>query len=406
MNYPKLIPVDAFPVSDNGDRYICLRDPQNRESEPVFISELAYYLLTYFDGKSSVDDVLVSFRNEHGRSVDRGELENLINELDKALLIDNERYNENRMRIERQFLNAPVRNSYLSGLSYPEDESDLDNLISGFYKKATAADSRNTGKLKGLISPHIDFNRGGVSYAIAYRELIEESEADTYLIFGTTHYARNLNPFILTKKSFMTPFGQVDTDVDFIEKLESKCQWDLFDGEIYHRNEHSIEFQVVFLKHLLKGKKDFKIIPILCNSFHKFVDQGIQPKSDKKINSFFDSLRETIDKHSGSVCIIAGVDMAHVGPKFGDPEPVDDEMISWIEKRDNLTLNFAEKLDADGFYQSVEEEKDKRKICGLSSIYSMLNIIDADHGKILSYDKALEPDTGSVVTFASAAFYK
>ena len=117
-------------------------------------------------------------------------------------------------------------------------------------------------------------------------------------------------------------------------------------------------------------------------------------------------LKETIDEHSGSVLIIAGVDMAHVGPKFGDPDPVDSNTISWIEQRDILTLSYAENIDAEGFYKSVEEEKDKRKICGLSSIYSLLNVIDADRGKVLSYDKAHEPDTGSVVTFASAAFYK
>ncbi|MGI9533917.1 MAG: AmmeMemoRadiSam system protein B [Thermodesulfobacteriota bacterium] len=305
-----------------------------------------------------------------------------------------------------QFLNSDVRDSFLSGLSYPKDKNDLEKLINGFYKKAVDSDNKVNGKLKGIISPHIDFNRGGISYAIAYRELIEQTDADTFLIFGTTHYARNSNPFILTKKSFSTPLGTVETDREFIEKLETKCSWDLFEGEIYHRNEHSIEFQVVFLKHILGNRKNFKIIPILCNSFHEFVKQEVSPKSDHKIKSFFDVLKETISEHSGSLLIIAGVDMAHVGPKFGDPDPVDNNTISWIEQRDNLTLSFAEKIDAEGFYKSVEEEKDKRKICGLSSIYSLLNVIDADRGKVLNYDKALEPDTGSIVTFASAAFYK
>ena len=98
--------------------------------------------------------------------------------------------------------------------------------------------------------------------------------------------------------------------------------------------------------------------------------------------------------------------MAHVGQKFGDPEAVNDRTLSWIEDRDKLTLSFIEKIDPEGFYRSIEEEKDKRKICGLSPIYSLLSIIDAKEGKVLDYDKALEPHTGSVVTFASAAFYK
>ena len=406
LKNPKLIPLDIFPVNDNRERLICLRDPFNRDNGPVVVSELAYYILTFFDGKTSIDEVISVFMAKYGRKLDKNEIENLLNEMDRALLIDNERYRLNSSKIESQYLKSEIRDPFHSGLSYPEDKSELDKLIKGFYKKANNSNNGIKGELKGLISPHIDFNRGGTSYAIAYRELIERSDADTFLIFGTSHYARNSNPFILTKKSFSTPFGRVDTDINFIEELESKCSWDLFEGEIYHRNEHSIEFQVIFLKHLLGNRKEFKIIPVLCNSFHEYVNQEISPKSDWKISKFLDVLKDTVDKHTRSILLIAGVDMAHVGPKFGDPDPVDDNTISWIEKRDNLTLSYAEKIDAEGFYKSVEEEKDKRKICGLSSIYSLLKVIDADKGKVLNYDKALEPDTGSVVTFASAAFYK
>jgi hypothetical protein len=69
------------------------------------------------------------------------------------------------------------------------------------------------------------------------------------------------------------------------------------------------------------------------------------------------------------------------------------------------SLKYSEKLDAEGFYRSIEEEKDWRKVCGLSSIYATLSTIEAKKGKLLDYDQALEPDTGSVVSFASMAFY-
>jgi len=406
MERPKLIPVDVYPIIENGEKLIGLRDPHNRDNGPVYVSELAFYILTLFDGNTSIDELIHNFKDKFDSTLDRGEIENLLNQLDNAMLIDNERYRINRSQIENKFLNSDVRDCFLCGLSYPEDINELDELINGFYKQVENSSSAVNGNLKGLISPHIDFRRGGVSYAIAYRELIEQADTDTYLIFGTSHYAQNSNPFILTKKSFSTPFGNVETDKDFIEKLEENCPWDLYEGEFFHRNEHSIEFQVIFLKHLLGDKKDFKIIPVLCNSFHDFVNRKVSPISDWRIKRFLDVLKETINEHSGSLLIIAGVDMAHVGPKFGDQDPVDDNTLSWIEQRDNLTLSFAEKIDPEGFYKSVEEEKDKRKICGLSSIYSLLNVIDAEKGKILNYDKALEPDTGSVVTFASAAFYK
>jgi AmmeMemoRadiSam system protein B len=70
-----------------------------------------------------------------------------------------------------------------------------------------------------------------------------------------------------------------------------------------------------------------------------------------------------------------------------------------------LSLSFTENLDAEGFFKSVEEEKDKRRICGLSPIYALLSTIKAKKGKLLHYDQALEPDTGSVVSYASVGFY-
>ena len=62
-------------------------------------------------------------------------------------------------------------------------------------------------------------------------------------------------------------------------------------------------------------------------------------------------------------------------------------------------------MDAEGFYRSVEAEKDWRKICGLSPIYALLSTMEAKKGILFDYDQALEPDTGSVVSFASMGFY-
>ena len=62
-------------------------------------------------------------------------------------------------------------------------------------------------------------------------------------------------------------------------------------------------------------------------------------------------------------------------------------------------------MDAEGFYRSIESEKDWRKICGLSPIYAALATTGAKRGVLLDYDQALEPDTGSVVSYASMGFY-
>lgn len=408
MLYPRLIAVDAFPVEEEGKKMYCIRDPQNSDTNPLIVSELALYIMTFFDGSNTVDSIITLIKDKYGREIAKSEFNSLLQMLDDALLLENEKYINHHKEVESRFCSSETREAYLSNLSYPGSKDKLNALLDDFYIKAEKKipSQKSTGLLRGIISPHIDFTRGGTSYALAYRELLNGNNADTYLIFGTTHYAQNDNPFIVTRKAFSTPLGTVGTNTQFIDKLEKNCEWNIYEGEIFHRTEHSIEFQVVFLQHMLANKKDFTIVPVLCNSFHKFVTEGSSPYDDDRISTFLSELKKIVESFGDSVCIVAGVDLAHVGPKFGDKEQVDEKTLSLIREKDAISMEFTEKIDAEGFYRSVEEEKDWRKICGLSSIYSMLKVTDATYGTVLDYDNALEEDTGSVVTFASAGYYK
>ena len=58
MEYPKLNPIEAFPVEHEGQRVICLRDP-NRVSEKVMlISPETVFIISLFDGFSGGSVVL------------------------------------------------------------------------------------------------------------------------------------------------------------------------------------------------------------------------------------------------------------------------------------------------------------------------------------------------------------
>jgi hypothetical protein len=322
-------------------------------------------------------------------------------------MLDSENYKDFKKKFEEEFKSSGVRESSHAGLSYPNEFREIENWLNDFFQKAEESHPKHPepGELRGLISPHIDPRRGGRSYALAYRELINTSEPDTFIIFGTSHYADVENPFILTRKNFSTPFGEVETDTEFVDGLVNKLNWDLFEGEIFHRQEHSIEFQVVFLQHLFRDKNRFRIVPILCNSFFRMIQNGHSPRQDQRVSSFLGAIEEAVSALGSRAFIIAGADLSHVGLKFGDRNPVNKSMLRWIKERDLVSLTHAESLDAERFFDSIKEEKDERKICGLSPIYALLSTINAKKGKLLDYDQALEPDTSSVVSFASVGFY-
>ena len=407
MEHPKLNPLEAFPVEHEGQRLICLRDPNSMSDKVMLLSQETIYIISLFDGINSIEDIQQKCEEKFGERIPDEELDHLINQLDEALFLDSNRFHDHKKKIVEDFHSSDIRPSSHAGHSYPLEADELKEWFEKYFTEAAEKEphTKSEKKLKGLISPHIDFTRGGHLYAQAYRELDEKCEADTYIIFGTSHYAEVDNPFIFTRKSFETPLGVSQTDIDIIDRMARECEWDIFEGEIAHRTEHSIEFQVAFLQYILGEKKEYKIVPILCNSFFNLVQAGKSPVEDERISMFLKSFSSLVEELGDKAFIIAGVDMAHVGPKFGDREKVNEQMLASIKERDIKSLEFTEKLDAEGFYRSVEEEKDWRKVCGLSSIYATLSTIQADNAKLLGYDQALEPDTGSVVSFASMGFY-
>lgn len=408
---PKIRRIEARPVEINDQKLICLQDPENLSGHVLFVTPEATYLIGLFDGTNTVEECIEEFRREFGHSLSPDEVNDLIAQLDENFLLESETYNVHKQKLTDEFLQSPFRKSSHAGLSYPNDPGELSKDLDNFFRLAEQdpqTSDPNGSTITALIAPHIDFNRGGKSYAIAYNELKHFKDQPgplTVLILATSHYAQVDNPFILSKKSFETPLGTVRTDDDFIDDITSLVPWNPFEGEIAHLNEHSIEFQVVFLQYFFGDCREIKIVPVLCNSFYKLVQEGISPMDDPRVALFLNALSGRIHEQGSRILTIASADMAHMGQKFGDPEPIDDRTLSWIQEKDRVSLSFTEKIDAEGFYRSIEEEKDLRNICGLPPIYSLLATTQAKFGRLLDYNQALEPDTGSVVTFASLGLY-
>ena len=108
---------------------------------------------------------------------------------------------------------------------------------------------------------------------------------------------------------------------------------------------------------------------------------------------------------STGVLVLASADLAHVGIRFGDAEAPNRFTLETLAEEDRRLLEYAERMDAEGFYEVLQREKDRRRICGLSAIYTVLRIVDARRGKILQYGQAMDAGTQSVVTFASLGFF-
>ena len=104
--------------------------------------------------------------------------------------------------------------------------------------------------------------------------------------------------------------------------------------------------------------------------------------------------------------VIAGADLAHVGPRFGDPRPLDEKERRVLDDTDRESLDLATGVDAEGFWKQVADDLDTRRVCGLAPVYSLLRVIDPkSKGELRHYEQTVDPDEGSIVSHAAVGFY-
>jgi AmmeMemoRadiSam system protein B len=94
-----------------------------------------------------------------------------------------------------------------------------------------------------------------------------------------------------------------------------------------------------------------------------------------------------------------------VGARFGDSEPLSEGFIEGVENSDRALLEASGAMDAEGFFEVVTRECDRTRVCGTSSIYTMLQAMEAEGGELLKYDQAIDEEAQSMVSFASMVFY-
>lgn len=414
---PRIRPIEAFPVQQDGKILIYLKDPLNLAT-PIGISPVGYFLLAHLDGRHAFVDIQAAYNQRFGALLMSDDLKGFVDMLDQHYYLESERFQKYREAVMSEFRRLPTRAPAHVGGGYRSEPVALTAQLDSYFLAPkgpglpSAANGAEVPKApKAIVAPHIDFHRGGPAYAWAFKPLAESAGADLYIILGTSHCGGQ-TPYILTRKDFETPLGLVETDGEFVSRLQAKCAEDCFTDEYLHRGEHSIEFQVLFLKYVAQKRaaltgqpeKPFKIVPILVSSFHAMMMSQTLPEQTAAVGTFLRTLRELADGDSRQICFVAGVDLAHVGRQFGDTEPVTDEFLKWVEAEDHQLVDRLAALDAPGFFNEIAKDQDKRKICGFSPLYSLIHLLDGARGNHLHYGQAFTAETGSAVTFTSLIF--
>ena len=409
MTYPKLRPISAFPITHDNEEYICLQDPHHYLESPVVVTPETLSVLQFFDGKHSFIEIQEAYMQRYDVLVYTEQLQQIVGQLDQCLLLESPRFFAHVEQMRQEFAALAVRSSTHQGAAYPEEKDAICHQFDGYFTSKNgpgripqanpAAASR---RVKAVMAPHIDFSAGGPTYAWAY-DALAGSDAEIFVILGTSHVDMK-NYFALTRKAFATPFGELQAHQGFVEKLADFVSYNPFEDELIHKTEHSVEFQVVFLQYLgeriQRNHRPISIVPILCGGLlHEAIAFNQPTAQVPQLEESIHGLQRVLEQYN-NVCVIASVDLSHVGLKYGHVEKPGTMELAMVEQTDRNLLHAMKEADHRQFMAQLHQNRNATQVCGVAPIYTMLRLLDGAHGALLHYKQA-EFGPGSYVSFAS-----
>lgn len=386
-------------IQDESDpRYIYVWDEYRLSREPQRLTLIEFASFQLFDGEHTLREIQAEIMAQLGGELLPLELFHaLAARSDEALFLDSPRFHAR--------LAAPVREPVCIGCYEAEPDAlrqQVRRLFTAPHGPGLPRHTTPDGSLRAALLPHIDYARGGVSYAWGFKEVFERTDASLFVIIATSHYSANR--FTLTRQHFRTPLGVLPTDQQYIDRLVTHYGDGLFDDVLAHVPEHSIELEVVFLQYGYEGRRAIRIVPLLVGSFQDCVGFGVVPAAQDDIGRMVAALRQVELETNEPICYIISGDLAHVGPKFGDPQPVAAPFLKHSRSMDEAILCQAEAADATNYFRVIANEADRRRICGLPPTYLALEALHPSRGKLLHYDQYVHPRGFESVSFASVAF--
>ncbi len=394
--------LDFMPSPSEEHPGLLIRDPYQFSDKTLIIPPPIVPVLEFFDGVSTRLDLhkaLVDLTGDLQVSELAGHLSGA---LSQAGFLEDENYERMRNEVKAEFASAPTRLPSHAGAAYPDDPAELREVF-GDYMKAPAPVAP-TPHLVGIAAPHVSPWGGAESYRDAYLALTPEYRERVFVILGTSHYGAG-ERFGLTRKNFITPVGEARTETALVDRLAAAAPGAVEMEDYCHRTEHSIEFQVAFLQHIYGA--DVRILPILCGPYAKSLMEGGMPEDDENVRRFLGALGELHAAHSHELLWVLGVDMSHVGRRYGNPQPAtayQDQMLT-VSARDKDRIERISRGDARGFWEMVQPNHDDLNWCGSSPFYTFLKAVPEARGQLRRYQH-WQIDPHSVVSFAAMNFVK
>lgn len=432
MQSPKLRQIRGFPVPMKGPdgqqtNFLGLADAkQISDRPPLVVSPAVKNLLPLFTGEHTLDAIVEKI----GQGLTREHIEPLVAQLDAAGLLEGPTFEAMLAKMHTEFDASAV----LPPASTVALADMLVQQAVGQEREATEEEKaeQGAGKLsetmdlwidealkneenpafdalpKAIVAPHIDYARGWLNYAKVWGRMRVVDRPDRVIILGTNHFGMGTG-VVGCDKGFSTPFGECAVDAEVVEGLRQRLGEPLFEHRYDHEREHSIELQVAWLQHCLGQGADGSYCKIFGALVHDPTVNNGEPYDGEgvSVSAFVEAMRKVIEGLPGETLVVASADLSHVGPMFGDKQPLVGEGEDPEKFRNMVASSDQEKLamlvanKPEDLIGSMAWQGNPTRWCSVGNLVATLGITQPDEVQMLNYAGAVDPQGMGMVTHAA-----
>jgi AmmeMemoRadiSam system protein B len=382
LNKPKFRNVTVQRTIYQDEPVFLLQDRLRLTEAAIVLPQGLGPLVMLCDGVHSLPEIKTALEHDYDLRLPEEVIANLLSQFDQALLLEGETYEQVKQRAIADYRTMPFRPPALAGPSYPAEAKALRRMLRGYSDEAPETPLAAPTS-RGIISPHIDYQRGGPIYAQVWASAAEAvRQAELVIIFGTDHNG-GYGTLTLTPQNYATPLGVMPTDQALVNRLADVLgPENAFADELHHCGEHSIELALVWWQYI-RGNKPCAMLPILCGTFHHFMVGQAKIETETKFKAFVEVLQAEMTKRR--TLIVAAGDLAHLGPAFDGP-PLDAGAQTQMKVDDKVLMDTLAHGSAATFFGLMQAGQHERNVCGLSPFYFTLSALGQTRGQTISYD--------------------
>ncbi len=383
---PHLRPIQPLPMQKDGKQLIALRDPAMLTQQTMVVPVQAMGILQQFQGGRTLAELAEQF------STSADQLAELAKALDQVGLLWGPTFE--RMESARweklQAVGAfPPRGSSTLG----ENDEDCRKAITEYFEQTE--DPELDSKARGIVSPHLDYERGWPNYAAAYYVLRDTKPPDRVVVLGTNHFGLG-DGVVLTELGFDTPMGRAGTDEQVTSAMIEKLGRPIIADQLDHLPEHSVDLQIPWIQYC------FGDVPVVGALVPDPLTPMISDDGERVgLEPFVQTLRETLSEVGGETFFVASCDMSHVGPQFGEPRPVDEQRRIDVERHDRDMMCKFLAADPEEFLAAMRWNKNPTRWCSVGPMAAMLMLTEPETVELIDYRQAY--DERGIALVSSAA---